>query len=530
MSTSLKSKPSQAQLLLKNQGLSLAPGTQVRDYQIEGAVFLSDLARIPQARILADKPGMGKTSQAYLAAWFRNQRKPLRRPCTPIICPAVARGDWVRELPKRGIWPGAKPWVVGIHDEVGVPVKERKAYREKAILDAFNGRIRGEEVEHVFLIASYEMAPLVAKLAPKSLGFGIYDEAHYLANEIAKRTQACRRLISCSEKSALLTGTPITNRPHGIRYLLDTCQPGRWGGIFSFAKPYFQFTSTLYGTTIGRFKSDEAKEAFAEMIRPYYIQRDPAEIWKDELPPRIFKLVEVDANSEVLTKGCHSKDELETRLRRAVPKKIDTVVELALELDEPLIVFVYSLQHARDLVSALNAADSKLTEEDAKTKAEPILATGDLNSKKRDEVLEEWQSGRGRVLVCTIDAVQISKTLTRAAATIYADLDWSPHKMVQTMARTDPSRQQPHERRPVRYYFAVCRGGADSHVAAGLIEKIEDQQGVIGKIDPTLEHVRTTVEPIAIKERREETLDEVLFDLAKRVESRHSLLDQLLTV
>jgi hypothetical protein len=202
-------------------------------------------------------------------------------------------------------------------------------------------------------------------------------------------------------------------------------------------------------------------------------------------------------------------------LRRCAAAKLDRAVELAQTLAEPVVLYTFERAHAAALGRKLSAA-----------KVPALCCTGAVTTVARDKRIQRWMAGDATALVCTMDAVRESATLTRAAAMIFVDLDWLPGKMLQCEGRIDPSRQPEADRRPARYYYLVTDGGPDEIVAERVITKIEQAQRIVGGADMSL-GLRDCLAPVkasAVAEDPAAALADIgLLDLGRVVRGARNL-------
>lgn len=447
----------------------------LRAYQKQGAEWLVNRPPGVRGRILADPPGYGKTPCAVAAARLELERNTVDETrCIPVFCPAIARSDWHREI--KAFWPEAKyvtaGWDEPSYQRVGETDEAFEGRRDEMVLRAMHAK------QPTFLLASYEQG---ARIHDFMLDHGtlfplvILDEAHYLKKESTLRTRAIKPLVARSSANFLLTGTPIHNRPIDLHPLLELCTLSKFGTRWSFAGKYFAIGYTAHGAYIGDLLD---KEGLAEAIKPYVLVHSEREAF-GELPARIRTLqkIKVPGSTDTIRLSpaqaraiiaAGNGDGIDRVLRDAAPLKISAAVELAKQLDEPVVLYAYTRADAATLCRSLN-----------KAKVPALLATGDLDPKARAALIERWKHGEATALVCTLDAVRESATLTRASAMIFIDLDWLPGKQLQCEGRIDPSRQPEDQRRPARYYYIVIDHGPDEIIAEAVMHKISDMQGVV---------------------------------------------------
>src|SRR5690606_19617797 len=152
---------------------------QLFPFQKQGVVFIE---KRKGRALIADEMGLGKTIQA--AAWL--QLHPEKRPAI-ILCPASLKLNWAKELretlstkDKIQILQGTKPY----------PITEDIIIINYDILNSWVETLQA--------------------INPRVL---IIDEAHYIKNSSAIRTQATKKLAKGIPHVIALAGTPIVNRP-----------------------------------------------------------------------------------------------------------------------------------------------------------------------------------------------------------------------------------------------------------------------------------------------------------------------------
>lgn len=474
--------------------------SSLRNYQRADAEWLADPAWKHRGRLLASPPGFGKSRSLIAGARLRHETGLARTTgVTIFFTPATARGDIHREA--KATWPELPIFTLGITDK---KVK-LTAEREEKLLRILTA------CEPTLLISSHESAPKILEAVESRqllLGTVIVDEAHRLKYSKTNMTKTIHPLIARSERTFLATGTPVHNRGYDLHNLLSLCAPNRFGSRGTFVRRYYSMTVGRYGSTPRELVN---KEGLRHDIEGFVMARTVQEAF-GELPPRIRKLIEVDVVND--TNIDRTFGGIDRALRFAAKRKLPHVVRLVEELDEPTVVYAYEREHARAIASALNHRGISTT-----------LATGDDPPARRFAKVEsEWKSGKTLVLVCTMDALKESATLTRASAMVFADLDWLPGKMVQCEGRIDPARQPEGERRPARYYYVVCSEGADKVTALRVIEKIEEAQGVVSS-EAAAVGLKDVLAPMMPKA---EWAEDILSDLMARLEAREERMAALL--
>lgn len=366
-------------------------GGALYGYQRTGVPWLASR----DAALLADEMGLGKTLQALLAA-------PAGDPIL-VVCPAVAKGVWVREAAR---W---RP------DLKAVALKGRKSFRWPE---------PGEMV-----VINYDILP-DRLLAPNEGTVLIADEAHALKNPKAKRTRRFRALSEFAQcaggRTWLLTATPLLNKPPELWSLLKAAGlTDAYGSWTQFCR-MFNGVRDQYGYSWG----EPTPEAAARLER-VQLRRLKQDVLQD-LPAKRYQQVGVnnldattlrlcDAAEGLLTDGevslvLHDSVEFETMsaARAALSKaKIPHLLELVgqyEEAGEPLVVF-----------SAHRAPVEALADRPGWA-----VITGSTSPEERSRIEDEFQAGRLHGVAGTVQAAGVAITLTAASTAVFVDRLFTP--------------------------------------------------------------------------------------------------------
>lgn len=484
---------------------------RLRPYQKKGALWLAERTTFRRGRLLADPPGFGKGRQiaAAMRLWAESGR--CKVPVGLVICPAIARGDLKREI--KEIWPEAEVHVLGENEKI---TAQERCERVRAIYERGSNTMLNESGSDLvppfsFIITSYEMAVQLVDAVPQKLGPVCADEAHYLKKTNTIRSRVLRPFIAKAEIVFLTTGTPVHNRAIDVWNLMDLCAFGKFGNSpWSFQSYYnVEVARGGFGQKLGKLVD---KQGLAARLDGYMLARDESEAY-GQLPERIWKLIEVPSSCKKELRPPRNERELYKGLRDSAPYKTKTVVDLAVELDEPIVIYAWQKPFAATIASKLEAQGVSTT-----------LATGDVVAEKRFKMIDAWKNGSTTALVCTMDAVKESATLTRASAMIFAELHEIPSVMAQNAGRIDPARQPEDQRRPVRYYVVVVEGTTDAIIGERNVEKIEEALALSQK---TKAYAGLRGALVSNKPA-EESVEDVLADVVTRINARASRLEGLL--
>jgi len=290
----------------------------------------------------------------------------------------------------------------------------------------------------------YEIANFWAtKLYQARPSVAILDEAHWIKNGRAKRSEGATMIAAPCKRRILLTGTPLENRPHDLWNLLTlACGQRTWGGPLDFRKRYCGASYNGYGYTDG--EPTHVDELRARLL-PYYLRRTAEQV-SAEMPQlsRRAQVVDVpeayalEAQSildrrtaeelvRAVASGAMQGAVLQTftRLRQLASRaKIGATVELVnncINQDEHVVVFCWEREVAAEIASRVQLA---------------LLATGDHTQAERDQAVSVFQdSVTACAMVATYGAMREGVTLHRARTVVLHDLDWVLTRMLQAEAR-----------------------------------------------------------------------------------------------
>lgn len=414
---------------------------QLRPYQVEGVEKLLALPCL-YGSILADQPGVGKTPTAIELI---NRRKPQS---AAIIVPASLRCKWTTELER---WLTCSPNIS---------------------------------------LTSYEQ---INKLAARH-DLVIFDEAHYLKNPAAKRTQA--GLALASDYTLFMTGTPVVNRPidmypilarlgikltrqeYGVRFCAGHLKVVKWKRVKGRMVP---------ARRAWDFSGASNADKLNSLLRGHcMVRRTKAEVLHD-LPPKVREVIEIDAPTgeskslrEAVTrmfKSLTAANAAATDIRRIAfeelaAARLDTarhklpyvisMVKDILEEEDKVVVFA----HHREIIAALETALGAYT---------PVKLQGGMSDSAKDKSVREFQEGAARVFIGQMTAAGTGIDLTAASTLVMAEEVWVPGEVIQVEDRCHRSGQKDS----VRIIHVVMRDSADAMMVRALVSKQETIERIV---------------------------------------------------
>lgn len=178
--------------------------------------FAARFALVQRKVVIGDEMGLGKTIEAIAVRADQHSRGVTR---SLVVCPAAVITNWMREI------------------------------ADKSTLRAH--RLHGNDRQHALrnwrhhggvAVTSYGTLgalPLESEI-DESVGYVVFDEAHYIKNPQAKRSRRSTRLIKKCDGAILLTGTPMENHVAEFRNLVGYLRPDLTVGADEFRPRKFR--------------------------------------------------------------------------------------------------------------------------------------------------------------------------------------------------------------------------------------------------------------------------------------------------
>lgn len=431
-------------------------GLEYLPYQRAGVAFLRDRLAGGGGVLLADEMGLGKTIQVIGLMNTLLCDDGRARVRALIIAPKIALLNWRSELEK---------WLIKPHR---IAIWTSKAQPDADIV-----------------IVNYDIVTrLRSSLADQNKPWDVLacDESHALKDQKSQRTKAV--LGSKSEqpiparRRIFVTGTPILNRPIELFPILKSCGADFATDYYRYATRYCAGHATRFGfDASGASNLLELQEKLRSSVM---VRRMKADVLA-ELPTKRRQIVTVSSDGSVdlkralreeasglkgtqKTKAAAEKavavaekggdkatyDDAvkklssirasnlaliaELRQRTALAKApilIENVTEMLDSVPDAILVFA----HHRSVVDLL-------AEGFRSAGHEPAIICGETSMKDRQQAQDDIQQGRKRVFIGSIQACGVAITLTAASTVVFAELDWTPGRMVQAEDRAHRIGQQ----------------------------------------------------------------------------------------
>ncbi len=457
------------------------------DFQKDGIRYL--LKRKPwggasgsRGGFLWDDPGLGKTTQAIVAAYLMATRlSPPGEPGYPIlvVCPNALKLHWAREI--RQIVPGAKVTVATVGGRW-----RRWSQSAGKSLELSPTPDRLQELGADWVVCHYA-GIRVSREGYASIPWAtvIIDESHYIKNRNARRTEAVMEVTPDSANRIALTATPWSKEPSGLWSQMRWMAPQvkglssywRWFGLFVDFK-----MTTLRRLPSGKvIESDDESlpavrrfrkviggknlDALAEVMSRYGLCRTKAQV-APQLP-RITDTVmplELVGRQKVVYDALKDKSRVEFAVRHTdssdAPRVTKFIVKNVLAR---LTRMERWLSNPGDIDPGCRGAKMEWLEEWASSYKYPAVIvtrfkstarmvanflseggrsgpaiTGDVPIKKRDPIIQRWAEGNEgapQFLVGTIHTLGTGLNLQHAHCLVCFDQVHSPILMTQVRER-----------------------------------------------------------------------------------------------
>lgn len=384
--------------------------TKLKPYQLEG---VQQIYQFTGRAILGDEMGLGKTIQALY--WVL--KTPKRRPVV-IVCPAGLRWTWQAEAAQ--------------HFNMRVEVLEgRKPGRGRAL--------PGDIV-----VIGYDILDdWVDKLARNHPQTVIFDEVHYLKNKDAKRSKAAAKLVDSASSVLGLSGTPLTNRPYELWFVMRLIRPDVFPSKGKYAWKYCQPKWTPWGWTFnGAANLDQLHKI---LKRECLIRRLKKDVLK-ELPQKTRKVISLKLDSKGYKEYEYAENDFLNWLGEISPTKankarksealtqVGYLLRLVAKHKVGLIIKwlnEFFEAHPGEKTMALTMHTFVI---DALHKAFPgsVIINGKVTGKKRQQVVRTFQHNpQCQLLLGNWKAAGVGITLTAACHGVALDLPWTPGDLLQ---------------------------------------------------------------------------------------------------
>ncbi|CEA02522.1 RNA polymerase-associated protein RapA [Jeotgalicoccus saudimassiliensis] len=366
---------------IDTSGLNLT----LRHYQEFGTKYILYNKRV----LLGDEMGLGKTVQALAAV---NHLNNTGKSFAIAVCPLSVMANWKRETEK---------------------FTELKAF-------IYHGRNRDEVFEQWsreggILITTFSHTRNIDKDKLKNLDILIVDEAHYVKNPDAKRSESVYEMSRRAEFAVYMSGTPLENRLEEMKQLISVLQ---------------QDIADKLSNELHLLKPQK----FMREIAPVYLRRNRADVL-GELPELeiIEQWSDFGEEEEKIYNAAVAGGKIMT-MRRAAwqggsPEKspkldaLKEICESAKENGHKVLVFSFF----RDVIDTV--------QQHITGPSFPAI-TGDVPNDERQKIIDDFtRAENGAVMTAQIIAGGVGLNIQAANIVVLCEPQWKPSTEEQAISR-----------------------------------------------------------------------------------------------
>jgi superfamily II DNA or RNA helicase len=393
----------------------------LRRYQRFGAKYM--LAQ--QRTLLGDEMGLGKTIQALATIMHLANDGPGRH--FLVVCPASIIRNWARE----------------VDDRTELPLRLLFGDDRDDDLDAWLAE-GGVALTSYATLRTLRL-PVDLKQRDLRIALLVVDEAHYVKNPAAGRTQALLAVNDHADRIALMTGTPLENDLEEFKRIVAMASDEIAAQVTERSTGFRQLAAT---------------------VAPVYLRRNQKDVLR-ELPDRIEKQEWLDldrADAEAYRASVLERNYM--AMRRSVTlgdgsgrsAKLDHLAELLEEyraLQRKVLLFSFFLDVLAVVAKRFEALGT---------------IEGRLSPDRRMALIDAFRAEDGfALLTAQIQAGGVGLNLQAASVVVLMEPQWKPTTEEQAVARAHRMGQTEH----VIVHRMLARDTVDEHMVELLAAKRE---------------------------------------------------------
>ncbi|WP_394205832.1 DEAD/DEAH box helicase [Shewanella waksmanii] len=444
----------------------------LRDYQKQGAAWLSFLRQQQFNAILADDMGLGKTLQTLAVILADKQAKRLENPVL-IVAPTSLLTNWSIEANK---------------------------FAPSLVTNVWRGRTRHDEAHMLtdsdIVITSYGLlAQDYDQLRQCQFDTLVLDEAQTIKNSRSRITKLVNGMKT--KHKLCLTGTPMENHLGELWSLFNFLMPGFLGTASQFKRKF--------KLPIEQDNAQLVQEMLRARIKPFMLRRTKLQV-ATELPQKTVMNVTLTLNQ--------TQAELYESVRAVMEKRIQAVVKesgfkhnrLAVSnallrlrqiCCDPKLLGVESdvdpmqaersakmtwlrdklpsmIEEGRKILifSSFTTMLDQIAAELEDLEIDYLQLTG--KTRNRDSLIERFQQGDVPIFLISLKAGGAGLNLTRADVVIHSDPWWNPAAEEQASDRAYRIGQT----KPVFVYKLICKDTVEERIQALQQTKMHLASGI----------------------------------------------------
>jgi SNF2 family DNA or RNA helicase len=358
--------------------------------------------------ILADDMGLGKTTSTVIASLESGAKKVL------IVCPASLKINWKREIEN--------------YSDAHTLIVEGKKWGSTFKYYIINYDIlkNFHTTENSVDSEAYQI------IVNEGFDLAIVDEAHYISNSQAQRTQLLNDILAKIPKVWLLTGTPMTSRPinyYNLLKIVNSPLTLNWKSyVMRYCKGYqFRVGGRKVWNTSGASNLEELREQTKSIV----LRRMKTDVL--DLPEKIVSPIWLEL------KNSFYDDELSDFLRITEDNKEKESITVTLNRLMKLrqLIAIEKVSHTCELIDKVIEQGKKVivftnftTSLDMlheKYKKNSVVIDGRMSKDRRQDSVDRFQNeDKIKIFIGNIKAAGVGITLTAADTVIMNDLSFVP--------------------------------------------------------------------------------------------------------
>lgn len=377
--------------------------------------------------LLYDEMGVGKTIQGIGLINLMKAKKVL------IVCPNSLKLNWKRELDK---------WLLDKTLKYSISNANEIIKADIMIMnyEIFSRKLKEEKLKYNSTKVAFSVFKDI-----KKFDLIILDEAHKIKNWSANTTKNVFKLRKMCDKSLVMTGTGILNRPDELWMHLRWCDIHKQIAFDKneFIKKYcggeWEPRYKTFKVNLNKVKPEILQELQIKLRTMNMIRRTKEQVFP-EMPQKMRKIVEIPIDMTLMEPFENLRREIYsvnfdkasnimsaispthiaelTELRKVtgmakISGVIDYVTDL-IENDEKVVLFCHHVDVIKAYQTALRAYN-------------PVVVHGSVSITDRDNAVQRFQNDpKCMLFIGQMDSAGVGLTLTASSNVVFAELHWVP--------------------------------------------------------------------------------------------------------